>query len=501
MPSLYKRKSDKRRKGSRWIVRWRDAETGKWRDKTAYTDRDASLELGRNLERESARKAEGLTDPLDAQRRRPVSEHMDEFIAKLKTAGRDARYRLQVENRINRVINGIGAKLLTDLDPMKVSRYLSELRVKGRALSGATRNEYVGSLRAFTNWAVESRRIHTDPLVSLKRTERRVIKPEHPRRALSAEDIGALLDAAERRPLLELRTIRRGPDKDKQLAKVKPATAAKANRLGRERRLCYLLAVWTGLRRSEIAALTWGDVDIEGALPRIRLRAETTKSRRADTLTVHPQLADELAKARPADVKANTPIVRTVPGMAALKADLKFAGIEYGTRATGYADFHALRKSLSTMMAAAGMSQRARQAHMRHTDPRLTEGAYMDEALLPIASELAKLPSIPKPDDASPESLPFAKTGTDAADTGSCCAANIQQERGSNGHDMAGDDTTDPGSPGTHRRRGDNLQRHDISGIGSKRQRPAPSGTGRISKAGDEIRTHDIHVGNVTLYH
>ena len=37
--------------------------------------------------------------------------------------------------------------------------------------------------------------------------------------------------------------------------------------------------------------------------------------------------------------------------------------------------------------------------------------------------------------------------------------------------------------------------------IGIKRQRPAPLGTERFSKAGEGARTLDIHVGNVTLYH
>jgi hypothetical protein len=43
-------------------------------------------------------------------------------------------------------------------------------------------------------------------------------------------------------------------------------------------------------------------------------------------------------------------------------------------------------------MAAAGLTPRMRQAHMRHTDPRLTENTYMDERLLPIAAEIATLP-------------------------------------------------------------------------------------------------------------
>ncbi len=109
---------------------------------------------------------------------------------------------------------------------------------------------------------------------------------------------------------------------------------------------------------------------------------------------LHPELVDALRQAkhkatRPADL-----VVKAVPNMMALRADLKLAGIDPGNAATRFVDFHALRMTLSTMMAAGDMSQRSRQAHMRHTDPRLTENTYMDEALLPIASELAALPAI-----------------------------------------------------------------------------------------------------------
>ena len=47
------------------------------------------------------------------------------------------------------------------------------------------------------------------------------------------------------------------------------------------------------------------------------------------------------------------------------------------------------------MMAVARMSQRARQSHMRHANPRLTEMTYMDERLLPVMDELAQVPPIP----------------------------------------------------------------------------------------------------------
>ena len=224
------------------------------------------------------------------------------------------------------------------------------------------------------------------------------------------------MDAAERRPLLELKTIRTGRDRGKQVAKVSGPVEERAKRLGQERRVAYLIAIWTGLRRGEIRQLTWGDVDLDCLPPRIRLRAETTKSNRADSLVIHPQLADELRAFRPADAASTARVLRAVPGMKVLKADLKLAGIEYGDQFMGYADLHASRKSINTKMAVEGVTLRIRQAHMRHTDPRLTSLTYMDESLLPVAEAVMGLPRIPVQNTAT--TAPGAP-GTEATGEGS----------------------------------------------------------------------------------
>ena len=71
MAKTFERSVVKRRKGARWNVQWFDAERGQWRNKTAYTDRGASPEPGRKLERQAARRAEGVVDPMVEHRRRP----------------------------------------------------------------------------------------------------------------------------------------------------------------------------------------------------------------------------------------------------------------------------------------------------------------------------------------------------------------------------------------------------------------------------------------------
>ena len=80
-----------------------------------------------------------------------------------------------------------------------------------------------------------------------------------------------------------------------------------------------------------------------------------------------------------------------------MKLDLKFAGIEYGDDEIGFADLHAQRKTMNTMLASQGMDSRTRQAQLRHTDPRLTEGTYFDKLLFvkPQAEAMNRVAAIP----------------------------------------------------------------------------------------------------------
>jgi len=390
--SVYKRKKDKRKKDTKWIVAWTD-EAGKRKAKTAFTDYEASVELGRKLAREVAMRLVGRADPFEQHRTVPVTKHLEEFIAGLRSANRAPRYVAQVESRIKCILDGLSVEFLHDLDPVAVDRFLTDLARKKKH-SGITRNEYITSIKSLTKWAVTFRRMKDDPLAGLRVAERRGMEPAHPRRALTMEEIAHLLDSAERRPLIELQTIRIGPRRGKAVAKVKPDTKAKALRKGRERRLVYLLAVWTGLRRNEIRQLTWGDIRLDTLPGHILLRARTTKSKRADSLPIHEQLADELRAWRLRNAGPDDCVVSTVPHMKTLRADLAFAGIPYKDEAGRYVDFHSLRVSLSTMLAAHKVSQRAAQALMRHTDPRLTAAVYTDERLLPLAAELHNVPPI-----------------------------------------------------------------------------------------------------------
>ncbi|MCX5658364.1 MAG: tyrosine-type recombinase/integrase [Planctomycetota bacterium] len=394
MAYVFKRKADKGDKNKKWYVRWRDAQGKRWRTSAGYVDKAASQKQGERLEAESAQLAEGVITTFDQHRLRPIDEHIRDFIDHLKARGRATMYVQQVEQRVRRIVEGIGAKRIIDLDPVRIEQMLARLKYDDKPLGGRTVNEYITTIKGLTRWLIRVRRLDIDPLVSLSKIEPKRIQQVHPRRALTLDEISRLLAAAERRPVDEVTTIRRGKRAGQRRANVRDWVIQRMKLLGRERRLAYLVAVWTGLRRSEIEALQWGDLVLDAEFPVIRLRAHVTKAKRADTLAIHPQLVAELKAMRPTDVSLQAPVVPTVPNMAVFKADLKMAGIAYGDATTGYADFHSLRVTLNTNMAVAGVSSRLRQLQMRHSDPRLTEITYLDERMLPVHEAITSLPGI-----------------------------------------------------------------------------------------------------------
>ena len=60
------------------------------------------------------------------------------------------------------------------------------------------------------------------------------------------------------------------------------------------RKAIYLTAVFTGLRRGELAALEWGDVHLNNPNPFLNVRASTTKNHRQAVIPLHRDVVTEL---------------------------------------------------------------------------------------------------------------------------------------------------------------------------------------------------------------
>ena len=362
-----------------------------------------SLAQGQRLELESGKRREGFVCNVREESLKPIEMPLGEYLTHIRTGNPDENYLSQLEQRIRRVLAEINARRLLDITLGKVESALLGLKSirgfqqGGKLLSISTRNEYATSIMSFTRWAKARRKLEYDPLEGLTKPEVGEEDRAHPRRALTVEEVSSLLNAAARRPVAELMTVRVGKNKGKLEAKVRPGILERARMLGINRRMAYLVAVWTGLRREELEHLQWRDLLLDVELPFIQLRAAGTKSKRADALPLHPQLVAELLAFKPANAQPTDRVLPVVPAMNVMRLDLKFAGIDYGDQEIGFADLHAQRTTMNTMLASQGIDARTRQAQLRHMDPRLTEVTYFDKLMFvrPQALALNKAAAIP----------------------------------------------------------------------------------------------------------
>ena len=139
------------------------------------------------------------------------------------------------------------------------------------------------------------------------------------------------------------------------------------------RRALYLTAVFTGLRRGELAALEWDDVDLGAERPFLKARASTTKNRKEAVIGLHEDVVAELRLMQPRRAAPNKRVFEgLMPRIKRFRADLKRADVDYINARGQRADFHSLRYTLATNLALAGTPPRVAMEIMRHSDMRLT---------------------------------------------------------------------------------------------------------------------------------
>ncbi|MEL6312170.1 MAG: site-specific integrase, partial [Pseudomonadota bacterium] len=329
--------------------------------------------------------------------RRHIAEHIDAYITDARNPGRAPRRMQQVAKHLKRFIAGTGFERLADLDADRLSAYMSTMRAEGKA--SATIGHARESIVAFANWCCRTGKLETNPVgfvprLDVSRHRLRV------RRALSDDEMASLI--------------------------------AVAREHGRE--AWYLAAALAGLRKGDLQRLTWTDVDFDADTITIR----GGKAKRIDVLPMHPQLRDALLRRReqfPAIVAAMV-FPQTVTDRT-YKNDFLYAGIasrvlvltENGepvlvckgntkrpnTRIVAededgrVIDLHALRTTLGTQLARAGVAPEVAQRLMRHADFRTTNKHYTVLGLADSARAIEAIPSVQSSDDTE------RATGTAAA--------------------------------------------------------------------------------------
>jgi integrase len=326
----------------------------------------------------------GLVDAFAEHRNRPIREHVEDYRTDLRNREVSAAQVQMVCSRILRVVELSDLKSIADVSPAKVQAAIAHLRQQENR-SIQTCNFYLQGMKQFCRWLVREQRLESSPIAYMQRGNVRLDR-RHDRRDLSPEEVAALLAAARSGP--DMRGLR-GPD----------------------RALLYSMALYTGLRASELASLTTDSLLLDGETPAVVVAAAYSKHRREDRVPLHPDIVAQLrewvaSKARDSRLWPG----RWAKGKEAgvmLKADLERAGVPYKTEA-GYADFHALRHSFISNLVRSGANPRVAMALARHSTIELTMNRYAHVLPSETVRALAALPALPKQEQAGSEKEPAA---------------------------------------------------------------------------------------------
>ncbi|MHC4143237.1 MAG: tyrosine-type recombinase/integrase [Planctomycetota bacterium] len=342
----------------------------------------------------------GLLDGSRAATNKPLSELIAEFVQFLSAKERTKKHIVDSRNILDRIFADCGFRFWSDISASKVMACLKSLRNDG--MSYKRSNGYLGSLKSFCNWMIEYAGIAESPLRHLKPLNAKLDR-RRVRRALTVDELRRLLEATKN-----------GPER--------------FGMNGYERFLVYKLAVETGLRSKEVRRLTVSSFDFVNRT--VAIEAVDAKGKREDVLSLRKDTAAMLKQF----FRGKMPGVRAFGGTYGkltkctgemVEADLASTEVR---NATGkvvkkavpyiddvgrYADFHSLRHTTGTLLAASGVHPKVAQAIMRHRDINLTMSLYTHTLKGQESDAVNGLPDL-----SAPSRQTMRKTGTDDLGSG-----------------------------------------------------------------------------------
>ena len=378
-------------KNRRAEVYWVDFHAGgqRVRESLNTRDRQAAMTLALARFKKAEQRAAGIITPFDDHRDRALVEHLQDFLTELQSRRVSAVHFEDRERTLSMYIEASGVRRLQDLDGPRAAAWLKSLSDRG--LGARTVNRHRAALLQFTRWLTRNQRIPYDPFAIIRPLNEAVDR-RHDRRALTAEEVVRLVEAARRRPLEEARL-------ERTRSGVSPEEERRLRVRGEARSLVYAFAAGTGLRRNEMQKLRWMDVDLEGG--QVRIPAPVSKAKRDQSVPLRRELAALLKRFR-WEATAGKPQDRVFPAALFPQArtvwkDLAAARIERKDDEGRVVDFHALRKTFITGLASSGVHPRVAQALARHSSIELTLQAYTDLRLLDLRGAVEGLPSSAAP--------------------------------------------------------------------------------------------------------
>lgn len=311
----------------------------------------------------------GVIEAARVEAAKPLSQHLSDWAQHLRSKGSSEQHITLQARRAETILNACKFVFVNDLAPAPVRQALESLRDNG--LSAQTSNHYLQTIKGFSKWLCREGRAPVDALTSLAPLNKKTLQKDMRvrRRAFTETEL-------------------------RQLLSITPTQPERYGLTGFERTLLYRLACETGLRSSELAALTVQDFHLDAGV--VELSGAATKNGRVARQPLREDLVgllrEHLQNKLPAAVAFTMPSKDRVADM--LRADLDAAGVDYSPNAAGERlDFHCMRHSFITLLANAGCHPKTAMDLARHSDINLTLARYSHSLLEQRAEAVAKLPT------------------------------------------------------------------------------------------------------------
>jgi integrase len=330
-----------------WVFRWYDESNGA----RTYRKRTLGTVVRFPHLRDAEKAADALRNTINSEFRVPetVSELVTHYRENELTEEKKAYATIEANTHYltNHIEPKWGAMYLQDVRTVDVELWLHSL-----VFAPGTRSKIRNIMSVVFNHAVRHEWMDRNPITKVRTSAKRLREPD----VLSPAEFASLL--AE----LDLRE-----------------------------RAMVMLAGSTGLRRSELVALTWRDIDLE--LMQVYVRRSCVRNHFGDTKTeasrkpvpLHPSVVECLgvwrkASPYPGEDDFILPSVR-LEGKQPLSPDtllkkvIRPAVIRAGIKGKAIG-WHSLRHSLATNLRAAGVDLKTAQELLRHANSRITLDVY-----------------------------------------------------------------------------------------------------------------------------
>jgi integrase len=355
----------------KWYARVR-FEDGRQKNVPLSTDKKAAQVMLAELLRKIERRKSGIETAEDDYAMLTVESMIDDFEKHLRAKGNSERHIDTVIPRLKTIKKGCKWTTLGEISAKSFLSWL-EMMTAEEKLSQQTVNHYRAHAKGFTSWLTKKRMLKFDPLTSVP-GQTKVSKPTYVRRALSEDEVEALLKATR--------------ESKQKVRKLEPVA----------RHSLYALALGSGLRVGALASLRPVDFDMESKSPSVTVSPDADKSKKGRTqplpTSLVPILKEFFAERKPE--KLCWPGSWSLHAAKMIRVDALAAKLDVGTKGDEDADenvaidFHSLRHTYGTNLGRNGVNLRVAQELMGHSTPTLT-ARYSHPTLHDLAGAVENL--------------------------------------------------------------------------------------------------------------